>query len=331
MLAAGNRFCVSVLHTQIVALQPCTDRKGCKAHQALRRLETQPPKQTQRLTLSERLLVLPVRPVLSSSTHGWSGLLVERQSEPFEAEVAQPPLTHHQILFYFRPSHRLFRTCESLRGRGLPPTGSFSVIPAGLASTWRWQGHHDVLSVFLPPGLLNRAADECAPGQPECRPVFDASLPQVRSTMLALAAELASGGPGGRLCAESLAVVLAVHLVRYFGGGGDRVPAEPPPDDARIAAALEYIRDNLTAELRLADIAEAARLSPYHFVRLFGRCMGITPHRYVIAQRVEQAKPLLRGGGLSLAQIAQRVGFSDHSHFTRHFKRLVGVPPSRYR
>ena len=79
-------------------------------------------------------------------------------------------------------------------------------------------------------------------------------------------------------------------------------------------------------------MAAVARLSTYHFARRFKEATGLPPHKYVIARRVERATQLLRrGGGLSLAQVAARAGFSDQSQFSHHFKRLVGVTPGQFR
>ena len=82
----------------------------------------------------------------------------------------------------------------------------------------------------------------------------------------------------------------------------------------------------------LEQMAAAARLSPYHFARQFKAATGLPPHQFVIRRRVERAKQLLQtGGGFSLAEVAARVGFSDQSQFTHHFKRLVGVTPGQFR
>jgi AraC family transcriptional regulator len=78
-------------------------------------------------------------------------------------------------------------------------------------------------------------------------------------------------------------------------------------------------------------MAGIARLSPYHFARQFKASTGIPPHAYVIARRVERARQLLQGGDLSLAEIAARAGFLDQSQLSRHFKRLVGVTPRKFR
>ena len=100
----------------------------------------------------------------------------------------------------------------------------------------------------------------------------------------------------------------------------------------RLEAVLGYIGEHLHAALTLRDLAAVVHLSPYHFARRFKESTGLPPHRYIIARRIERAKQLLRGGDeLSLAQVAARVGFWDQGHFTRHFKRLVGVTPRRFR
>ena len=79
-------------------------------------------------------------------------------------------------------------------------------------------------------------------------------------------------------------------------------------------------------------MAAVARLSPYHFTRQFKAATGLPPHQYVIARRVERARYVLQQGrDLSLAEVAADAGFSDQSQFSRHFKRLVGVTPGRFR
>ena len=151
--------------------------------------------------------------------------------------------------------------------------------------------------------------------------------------MLALDAELLAGGLGSRLLAESLGNVLAVHLLRHFSAAG---PADDRPGGVlprhKLRAVIDYIHEHLDAELSLDHLAAVAHVSPYHFARLFKNSTGLPPHQYVIARRVERAKELLRDRErLPLAEVAAEVGFADQSHFTRHFKRLVGVTPRRFR
>src|SRR5262249_17414517 len=136
----------------------------------------------------------------------------------------------------------------------------------------------------------------------------------------------------GRLAAESLANVMAVHLIRHA-----LAPRRPPPgpDGAlprgRLRAVVEYIEEHLDTNPSLAQLAAVARLSVYHFTRQFKAATGLPPHQYVILRRVERAKQLLQGGtALSLAEGAACAGFSGQSRFSHHFKRLVGVTPGQF-
>jgi AraC family transcriptional regulator len=84
--------------------------------------------------------------------------------------------------------------------------------------------------------------------------------------------------------------------------------------------------------LTLRDLAAVAHLSPAHFARTFPASTGLPPHRDVVARRVERAMQFQRSeDDLLRAQVAARSGFRDHGHFTRLFKRHVGVTPKHCR
>ena len=84
-------------------------------------------------------------------------------------------------------------------------------------------------------------------------------------------------------------------------------------------------------DLGLQELAAVAGYSPAHFLRLFRRAFGQTPHQFVLDLRIERAKRLLRADGQSLAEIAGSCGFADQSHFGSAFARRAGMPPGRYR
>ena len=163
-------------------------------------------------------------------------------------------------------------------------------------------------------------------------PLDSVALPQVQATMLAVEAELIAGGGGSRLAAESLANVLAVHLIRHILAPhrpqrGRDTPLRP----GRLRGVVEYIEDHLEAGPTLRQMAAVAHLSVYHFARQFKAATGLPPHQYVILRRVERAKQLLQARAeLSLADVAALAGFSDQSQFSHHFKRLVGVTPGQF-
>jgi AraC family transcriptional regulator len=72
-------------------------------------------------------------------------------------------------------------------------------------------------------------------------------------------------------------------------------------------------------------------MSPHYFVELFRASTGQTPHQFVLTQRIERARRLLANRALSVLDVAVLVGFSDASHFTKVFRRIIGATPSRYR
>jgi AraC family transcriptional regulator len=127
---------------------------------------------------------------------------------------------------------------------------------------------------------------------------------------------------------EALSRALTVHLLREYCSVKPEIncrEAGLPPD--KLKRALGYIQDRLDTELSVAGIAHAVSISPYHFMRLFKKSTGKSPHQYVIEERVRKAKDLLATGKMSVCEAAYRVGFVDQSHLTRHFKRVFGLPP----
>ena len=149
--------------------------------------------------------------------------------------------------------------------------------------------------------------------------------------MGAVDAELRAADAGGRLAAESLANLLAAHLIRHVLAPRRPAGAGRPAAAGWLRSVVEYIEEPLETGPSLEQMAAVARLSPYHFARQFRAATGLPPHQYVIARRVERAKQLLQGGDCPLAHVAARAGFSSQSKFSDHFKRLVGVTPGRFR
>ena len=96
---------------------------------------------------------------------------------------------------------------------------------------------------------------------------------------------------------------------------------------------LERVRNHVMAHLdepiNVEALANMARLSPFHFTRVFSRSVGITPHRYVVRLRLQRAADLVREGRSGLAEIAARTGFADQSHLSRWIRRVHGVSPTQ--
>lgn len=93
----------------------------------------------------------------------------------------------------------------------------------------------------------------------------------------------------------------------------------------------EFVAKNLDRPISLSDLAEVADLNVYHFAHVFKDTVGVAPYQYVIKQRIEEAKRLLRHTDWPIAWVCQAVGYDNQSHFTTLFSREVGVPPGQYR
>jgi AraC family transcriptional regulator len=280
--------------------------------------------------------IIPYEAAAASDRLGWVGLEAARYREAPASELNPPALNHHRLVLFARPPEELDLRYEGVKRQVPPPAGSIAVVPAGSPAWWRWSGCFDWLHLFLEPGLVSRVAAEAFdldPARITVPPLDALDLPHLRAVMGAVDAELTTGGTGGPLAAESLANVLAVHLIRHV-----LAPRQPQrrPDGAlprgRLRAVVEYIEEHLDARPSLEQMAAVARLSVYHFARQFRAATGLPPHQYVILRRVERAQHLLQDGrDLSLAEVAACAGFSDQSQFCQHFKRIVGVTPGQFR
>jgi AraC-like DNA-binding protein len=96
-----------------------------------------------------------------------------------------------------------------------------------------------------------------------------------------------------------------------------------------IQRVRSYIEESYYQNISLTQLAAIAQLSPFHLLRSFKDQVGLPPHAYQIQLRIMHAKRMLRMG-FACIDTAIAVGFADQSHFTKHFKRIVGVPPGLY-
>src|SRR5689334_17328032 len=252
------------------------------------------------------LRLLPHETAASSDGLGWVGLQAARCRVAPAFELNLPALTHHRLFLFSRPPEELDLRYEGVKRHRPPAAGSISLLPAGCPARVRSSGCKDELHLFLETELVARVAAEAFeldPARLTVPPLDGLDLPQLRVPMLAVGAELTAGA-GSPLAAESLANVLAVHLIRHVLT--PRQPARRRPDTlprARLRAVVEYIEDHLEASPTLEQMAALARLSPNYFVGQFKRATGLPPHQYVIVRRVERSKELLQAGAdLSLAE-----------------------------
>jgi AraC-like DNA-binding protein len=151
-----------------------------------------------------------------------------------------------------------------------------------------------------------------------------------RSARLLRAAHVAAEH-GDRLASSSLLRAALAGLLRAHGGPGRlaRSPGRPPRSPAAVRAVCDLLTGHLTDPPSLDELALATGMSPFTLLRAFRGETGLPPHAYLNQSRVRLARRLL-DGGMAPAEVAAEVGFADQAHLTRHFKRVMGVPPGAY-
>jgi AraC family transcriptional regulator len=206
-------------------------------------------------------------------------------------------------------------------------------IGSGSRPLWvRWDQPADFLAIALDATVIARAGEDLAVGDVEVQTRIAAKDEVLRTLAGLYDDELENGAAGGRLYADSLTAVLAVHLLRHYGARPREIPIAKgglPP--ARLRRVLDYLHAHLDTDLSLDELAAVAGLTRHHFAQAFKSSVGEPPHRYVVEHRVVRAAELLAQSSASIAEIAVAVGFANQSHLTHHFRRTHGVTPSCFR
>jgi AraC family transcriptional regulator len=185
----------------------------------------------------------------------------------------------------------------------------------------------------IEPGFFDRAIGAIARGgRVELIRRMDLNDDQIYRLMEALRADVAAGSPSGPVFGESIALALSAHVAQRYSTLTTKLEAHRGGlSRLRLNRVLEYINANLSEKLELGVLAEVADLNLYHFARAFKQSTGESPHQYVLRRRIEQAKEFLRRPEASVIEASASMGFVDQSHFSKVFRRIVGVAPSEYR
>ena len=138
----------------------------------------------------------------------------------------------------------------------------------------------------------------------------------------------------GRMLVETSALMLAARLAHTHSETGlvrSPIQSQHRLDDRRLRRVLTYVEEHLADDIAVADLANVACLSIFHFTRAFTATIGVPPHRYVSRRRLESARAMIATGRASLSKIALDCQFSSQSSFARAFRRAMGMTPVEYR
>lgn len=186
---------------------------------------------------------------------------------------------------------------------------------------------------YLDPTFLAHAAYEAAnPEKVQLKLTLSTPDPLVSQIILALRTVLETDATNSCFYAESMATALAAHLLRNYSTRKHSLSRhEDGLPKYKLKQALEYMNVHLNENMSLATIADELEISQYYFCRLFKQSTGMTPHAYLIQQRVERSKQLLKHRDLTINEIAIACGFANPSHFAKHFRNHTGISPKEFR
>jgi len=185
-------------------------------------------------------------------------------------------------------------------------------------------GGDECLSFHLAPALVETVGYRRDVWRSVCAP----PLPE-----LMVLGELAQAAAEGRseVGLDELAMLLGARLVEVLSGRPRRPVEARPCDRRRAVEAALWIDANADQPIDLESTAREFGLSPFHFLRLFAKVLGVTPHQYLIRSRLGRAARLLADDTMPITEIALAVGFADLSNFVRTFHRVAAVSPRRFR
>jgi len=196
-----------------------------------------------------------------------------------------------------------------------------------------WVGLMNVSHLQL--GISDEALMACsdgAYGEVELRPSRKFADPRLSAMVAAVHAEMVAGFPSGRLFLDSVEQAMAITLVNghavrhrpvriYRGGLGS----------ARLRKIKELVHAKMEDDLSLDEMAQSVGLSTAHFARMFRKSTGQTPHQFVLRQKLERAKSILRDPDARVLDVAVSCGFKTQQHFAQAFREVLGVSPTEYR
>ncbi|MCC5654576.1 AraC family transcriptional regulator [Nostoc sp. XA013] len=275
--------------------------------------------------------VLPQAPLVASYHAGWKGLTFIHYCHPPHQTMEHCLLQHSLVITDPKSCFQAERRLDGKFKHYAHGNGRVDVIPAFLSHWTNWDREVEFSVIAICPTLLNQTTQELMQREKELIPQFSVDDPVIQQLALALKTEIRTGCMSGSLYGESLGTALAARLVQNYAVSKPslefKVNSLP---QSQLERVIDYMKANLTQDLSILDLATLISMSESHFSRSFKQSVGITPYQYLMQQRVERAKQLLKQQAISISNIALDCGFANQTHLTKVFRQMTGVTPKAY-
>ncbi|WP_019503149.1 AraC family transcriptional regulator [Pseudanabaena sp. PCC 6802] len=287
----------------------------------------------------EKLISNP--PLLTSSQSGWSSIQLAHYRH---SVIDLPEISNSQHVVIISLGHQTVDFDFVAEGRSQTvsyqpkdfASGCIEIYPADLPISLH--SHPTVKSMeliqcYLEPTFLAQIAHESVnPDRVELLLTLKKVDLLICQLGLALESSLKVDGIGSRFYADSMATALSAHLLRHYSTRNHRFREyDDGMPKQKLRQAIEYIQRHLGEDISLSEIAYELNISQYYFCRLFKQSTGVSPHQYLIRQRVERAKQLLKQPERTITAVAMECGFANQSHFAKCFRACTGMNPNQFR
>jgi AraC-like DNA-binding protein len=271
----------------------------------------------------------------SSQTSGFQGVRTIIRELPASAAV-EIPGGHDAFWLGYRPTKEpgrmVFRVDDPLSPEHVAEHNPVFLLP-GVPVATEWRDAEGIVANFsFHPDFLESVARSLKADvrllyqRPVRKIILDDSLESLFSLLMS---EVEQDCKSGSTFLEHVSRALAIAIVHYLG---EPTAHDKTPLDPRIERAFRFIEEHFQTKITLDDIGQVACLSRFHLLRMFRSNLGVTPHEHLTRCRLRYAQHLIRteANTRSLRDIAVDAGFSDDTHMTRCFRRVVGKTPAQY-
>ncbi len=257
------------------------------------------------------------------------GLAVAQWSNSFDATRYLP--RHHTLSLYLRGGHGTYRE-DAPSERGAP--GKLCLMPAGHEVNWVVGTEQTFMHLYFEPERLGPLALRLLDREPR-----EVRLPELNFcddpqlvAQLARLATLDWDDAGERIAANEIGHAALAHLLARHAGRAPRADIRGGLAPALRRRLVEWLDARLAQPVTVGEMAAFCALSETHFAHAFRASLGVAPHEWIVARRIDRAAALLRSRRApSLDEVARATGHASASHLVRRFKARWGITPGQYR
>jgi AraC family transcriptional regulator len=268
----------------------------------------------------------PTSTQIFSSENAWKGFTVKRYIRS-DMYVPARTLSRHTLQFNFGAPISLSWKSEGKWTSSVCNTGNLvELLSEGDKEELQWNGDYNALEIEFEPTFIDKLVEKDNFKFREQHNVNDSLLKDIVVRLY----EDANSGLTEKLYAESLGVACAIHLASTYSISNKKIFAPKGKLSSwQLKNVIELVRSCIHGVVTLEELASSIHLSVFHFSRLFKNTVGVSPYQFVLRQKIEYAKKLIKRRE-AVGDIAYMLGFTDSAHFCNAFKKFTGQSPLQF-